>query len=191
MVTTTGAQTVTGKDLSSGNTFPSTLVTTTDTQTVTGKDLSSGNTFPTSLVTLTGSQTLSGKTLSSPAIADFTNATHDHSAASKGGNIPIASVTGLQTALDDKVDDVVIQAGEESVTFSSSSVETVAVTFPVAFSSVPKVSVNIRSTGGPTARWVSRAGAVTTTGFTLYVASPDGSSQAWSAIPVQWIAVNP
>jgi hypothetical protein len=33
--------------------------------------------------------------LSTPTIADFTNSTHDHSAANKGANIPQASVTGL------------------------------------------------------------------------------------------------
>lgn len=44
------------------------VVGTSDSQTLTNKDLSSGNTFPASLVTLTGTQTLTNKTLTSPTL---------------------------------------------------------------------------------------------------------------------------
>jgi hypothetical protein len=46
-----------------------TIVGTTDTQTLTNKDLSNGNTFPSSLVTLTDVQTLTSKTLTDPKIS--------------------------------------------------------------------------------------------------------------------------
>ena len=37
------------------------------------------------MATISGTQTLTNKTLTTPTITDFTNATHDHSAANKGG----------------------------------------------------------------------------------------------------------
>lgn len=55
-----------------------------------------------SVVGTTDTQTLSNKTLTTPTIANFTNAQHDHGDADDGGNIAIAAVTGLQTALDGK-----------------------------------------------------------------------------------------
>lgn len=62
---TTNAQTVSNKNLANGtNTFPTSLATLTGTQTLTNKDLSTGNTFPSALATLTGAQTLTNKVLS-------------------------------------------------------------------------------------------------------------------------------
>lgn len=49
------------------------------------------------LATLAGTETLSAKTLTSPAIADFSNAQHDHGDADDGGNITGAAF-GTQTA---------------------------------------------------------------------------------------------
>jgi hypothetical protein len=46
------------------------------------------------LVCLTGTQTLTNKTLTTPTIADFTNATHDHSNAAGGGAIVATGITG-------------------------------------------------------------------------------------------------
>ena len=61
---TTNAQTVSNKNLANGtNTFPTSLATLTGTQTLTNKDLSTGNTFPSSLATLTGAQTLTNKVI--------------------------------------------------------------------------------------------------------------------------------
>jgi len=62
------------------------------------------------VVGTTSAQTLSNKTLITPTIASFANATHNHTSATSGGTlpsptgIPIASVTGLQAALDGKED---------------------------------------------------------------------------------------
>lgn len=65
-----------------------------------------------SVVGTNTAQTLTNKTLTSPTInsgtivtptiASFTNATHDHSNAAGGGNIPQASVTGLVSDLSAK-----------------------------------------------------------------------------------------
>ncbi len=52
----------------------------------------SGVTGTDKAVSKTGIETLTNKTLTAPSIADFTNANHDHSVASKGGTIPEASV---------------------------------------------------------------------------------------------------
>lgn len=55
-----------------------------------------------SVPTLGSSSILTNKTLTTPTIASFTNATHDHSNAAGGGNIPQASVTNLVTDLGNK-----------------------------------------------------------------------------------------
>lgn len=45
------------------------------------------------MATLAGAENLENKTLTTPTIASFANATHDHSNAAGGGNIPEASIT--------------------------------------------------------------------------------------------------
>jgi len=47
-----------------------------------------------SFVLLGLAQTLTNKTLTTPTIGSFTNATHDHSDAANGGNVPFSSTTG-------------------------------------------------------------------------------------------------
>lgn len=83
-----------------------------------------------------------------------------------------------------------IQAGTESVTFTSDDSFTQDVTFPVEFDDVPAIAVNIASGASSTARWDARAITVTKTGFTLFVYSnADAANAAWSDITVYWIAV--
>lgn len=88
----------------------SSVVGTTDTQTLTGKTLvGAALTSPViGTPAVTGGTwnggawsggTINVPTLTTPTIADFTNAQHDHSAASKGGNIPKSSVTNLVSDL--------------------------------------------------------------------------------------------
>lgn len=85
-----------------------------------------------------------------------------------------------------------VQSGNTSVSFTSQTSYTATITFPVAFPATPRVSVNINSLGGSTARWGSRAGTVTATNFTLFVFAGDASSPAtWSSVDVQWIATSP
>lgn len=67
----------------------------------------------------------------------------------------------------------------------------VAVTFPITFpNSVPPVVVtNIEDSGGQTARWISRAYGVTTTGFNLWLLSPTSTNTTAAATPkVTWSA---
>ena len=51
------------------------------------------------IVGINDTQTLANKSLTEPTIASYVNAGHDHSNATKGGNIPQASVTGLVSGL--------------------------------------------------------------------------------------------
>lgn len=69
------------------------VVGTNTTQTLTNKTLTSP--------TISGG-TQSSPTITTPTIASFTNATHDHSNAAGGGNIPQASVTSLVSDLSAK-----------------------------------------------------------------------------------------
>lgn len=55
------------------------------------------------VATLTGSQTLTNKTLTTPAIGDYTSATHDHSNAAGGGNITAAAVSDFDTEVSNNV----------------------------------------------------------------------------------------
>lgn len=81
------------------------------------------------------------------------------------------------------------QVGQELVNFTTLTQTTIAVTFPVPFLVVPKVFTEIQSGAGSTARWDSRATAVTTTGFTMFVYSNDPAASTWVDVPVSWIAV--
>lgn len=78
------------------------------------------------------------------------------------------------------------QAGNVTISFVSLAAFTTNVTFPSAFARQPSVSTNINSGVGATANWQSRAFAVTTTGFTMFVFSTVAST--WTNIDVQWQA---
>lgn len=80
------------------------------------------------------------------------------------------------------------QSGSASVTFSSKSVHTQSVTFPTAFTSTPRVFVNIANTAGVTAGWISRGYNISSTGFTLYLAQVNGVTVNWGGVEVQWFA---
>lgn len=85
-----------------------------------------------------------------------------------------------------------LQVGTTSVSFTSQTSFSKAVTFPTPFAATPVVTTNIHFGGGNAAHWASRAINITTTGFTVFVFADTGSSaQTWSAVPVQWIATTP
>lgn len=84
-----------------------------------------------------------------------------------------------------------MQAGTATVGFTTLSSTTVSVTFPIAFSAAPVVTVNIASQAAATAGWIARAVAVTATGFTLYLAATDGATDTWTNVAVGWVAVSP
>lgn len=92
------------------------VVTTTGTQTITNKDLSSPtNTLSTSVVTLTGSQTLTNKTLTTPTIGSFTNAQHTHADAAGGGQIPASSISDITETTQDIVGTMVTTNTESGI----------------------------------------------------------------------------
>lgn len=118
---------------------------------------------------------------------------------------PSAPVEGMLTTLDDtnliyRYDGTTwravappIQSGQLNVSFTNLALYTTTVTFPVPFSAAPRVTVNIASQLGPTARWGARAVDITTAGFTLFLFAGDTTNpeDTWSNIPVQWEAVGP
>jgi hypothetical protein len=81
------------------------------------------------------------------------------------------------------------QKGQESVSFTTQSSFTVAVTFPVEFIATPTVITNIQSSTGATNKWISRAYGVSGSGFTLWVFTGDASTATWSSVPVDWVAI--
>lgn len=80
------------------------------------------------------------------------------------------------------------QNGSVSISFTTQTSFTQAVSFPVAFSSSPVVTTNINSGAAATGGWISRAINITTSGFTLFVS---GASATWSSVSVQWDATSP
>lgn len=96
------------------------------------------------------------------------------------------------SVLSDYVPIVSIQAGAKAMTFTSQTSQTGSVTFPEEFASAPIVVLSIGSRAAETTRWDCRPYDITTTGFNLIVYRGDGSdgAQTWSAIPVNWIAVD-
>jgi hypothetical protein len=81
------------------------------------------------------------------------------------------------------------QTGLSTVSFTNKESFTVDITFPIAYSTAPRVFTNIAAGAGSTARWGSRAIEVTTSGFSLFLFSGDADTVSWSAIPVHWTAV--
>jgi len=93
-----------------------TVLTTTGTQVVTNKDLSSGtNTLSTAVVTLTGSQTLTNKTLTTPTIGSLTNAQHTHADAAGGGQISTSSISDITETVQDIVGTMVTTNTESGI----------------------------------------------------------------------------
>lgn len=78
--------------------------------------------------------------------------------------------------------------GEFLMSFASAVSGTAAVVFDTPFDNPPFVTTNIRSGAGATARWVSRAINITTTGFTYFVFSGNAVAAAWTNVEVTWQA---
>jgi Phage tail repeat like len=96
------------KGLTAAHGVTGNVVGTTDTQTLTNKNLTSpaitGTVAGNAVVwdgdiTFDGNVTIVGSLVSKPTITDFSLAQHDHTSATKGGNIPMSAVTGLTAAL--------------------------------------------------------------------------------------------
>lgn len=78
--------------------------------------------------------------------------------------------------------------GTVGVSLTAAASGTAAASFGVTFAQPPVVIPNIDSGAGITARFVARAIAITTTGFTVFVFSGDGTTATWSNVPVSWVA---
>jgi hypothetical protein len=83
------------------------------------------------------------------------------------------------------------ETGSRNVSFTTLNSTTVAVTFATPFTSPPRVSTNINSGAGSTARWCSRAINITATGFDLFLFAADGATSTWSTVQVLFEAVAP
>lgn len=100
----------------------------------------------------------------------------------------------VKAAIDDLDSRVSAVEGQifatQSVSFTSQTSVSVAVSFGVTFQAPPQVFTEIISGAGVTSRWGSRAISITTTGFTLFLFTMDAASSAatWSGVPVNWRA---
>lgn len=80
-----------------------------------------------------------------------------------------------------------IQTGIATISFTTQTSNSTAVTFSPAFAVAPQVHVNINTAPGSTAGWATRAINITTTGFTIF---SFGTSNTWVSVPVAWTAVS-
>lgn len=78
--------------------------------------------------------------------------------------------------------------GSLTLSFGPAASATVVVNYAKTYTTAPFVDVNIDSGAGSTARWISRAIARTTTGFTFFVFSGDAVANTWVNIPLSWVA---
>jgi len=76
------------------------------------------------------------------------------------------------------------ETGTVTLSFTTQTSVTQAVTFATPFASTPVVFTNVDSSAGAVSQWWSRAFGVSTTGFTLWVTS--ATAATWVAVPVQW-----
>lgn len=79
--------------------------------------------------------------------------------------------------------------GIELVTFASATSAAITVPFGITFPGVPAVFVNINTSAGATSRWHAKAYNITTVDFALSLISGDGAADAWTDIPVGWMAI--
>lgn len=78
--------------------------------------------------------------------------------------------------------------GQFNISFTNLATRTGNVSFAHAFTSAPMVTTNINSSSGTVSKWISRAFSITTTGFTYWVQSADGSLATWASVSLQWSA---
>lgn len=81
-----------------------------------------------------------------------------------------------------------LQAGDESVSFTTKSSHTLSVVFDTEFDSPPSVTASIGSAPSETAQWHVRATSVSSSGFTLFLFAGDGATDTWANVPVNWTA---
>lgn len=81
------------------------------------------------------------------------------------------------------------ETGTVSVSFTTQSSFFTDVTFATPFSLAPAVMTNISNAAGVTGAWTSRAYNITTTGFRLFVQNVNSTTNTWSGVPVDWVAI--
>lgn len=102
-----------------------------------------------------------------------------------GANASLDNITTVALTHSSGITYKPTQTGVNSLSFGPATSFTVAVVFPIAFGTIPRVFTNINSGVAATASWGSRAISVSTTGFTIFVFGP---SATWSSVEVQWSA---
>lgn len=93
-------------------------------------------------------------------------------------------ILGKTTSAESTDPGPVLQAGEVVMTVTAATGATANVVFARPFTRIPAVATNLASGAGPTNGWVSRAFAITTTGFTMFIF---GASSTFTTA-VQWQA---
>lgn len=80
------------------------------------------------------------------------------------------------------------RAGTVNMSFTTLNSSTASVSFGFTFPATPRVTTNIDSGAGETARWCSRAISISTTGFTMFVFQAQATTNTWTTIPVSYVA---
>lgn len=78
-----------------------------------------------------------------------------------------------------------VQSSARTLNVAAAATASLAVVFPRPFAATPSVFTNLSVAAGVGAGWISRATAVTATGFTIYLS---GASATFTAT-VDWLAV--
>jgi hypothetical protein len=138
-------------------------------------------------VTLTG-----GPTTSSPILAvqvDAALASLENTVSAQATDI--AALEAADVTINTSLTNLTnwSRRGTVSITFASAVSATTAVNFGFTFPATPTVTTNIDVGAGATTRWESRAISVTTTGFTMFVYQSQAIANAWTDIPVSYIAL--
>jgi hypothetical protein len=144
-------------------------------------------------VTLTGGPAMASPILAVQVDAALTSLTGDIDDVEDDITTINSSISTINTTLTSHQNNITnltmwTRTGTQNMSFTTLSQSTANVSFGFTFPTAPRVTTNIDSAAGETARWCSRAYSITTTGFIMFVFQAQATTNTWSSIPVSWVA---